>query len=254
MKEQLSAFLTALHFLTCIRFGKGGRNASFPESVVYFPLVGLFLGLVISVVWALLSYFAVPDPARAGVILAVIVILGGGLHLDGFIDSMDALLSGKEREQKLTIMKDSHVGAHGLTAAVVLLILKYSLLQSLPVSDIFLMGLNFSPALLVMPLLGRWAMVLALTCYPYARNRGLGSLFNAGGGRKALIVSTLITMLILGFVLGFAGMVLLLLVYLAAVAWCRWVTGQLGGMTGDTYGALSEIIEVFVLAVIFILI
>lgn len=253
MSNQLGAFLTALQFLTRVRLsGRGDREVSFQASIVYFPLVGLILGLILAATGLVLNHF-VPAVARAGFLLTLEVFLSGGLHLDGFIDTMDGLLSGRERERVLEIMKDSHVGAHGVTAVITLLLLKFSLLFSLPPARLWLGGLPLSPFLLLMPVLSRWAMVPALTCFPYARREGLGSLFGAGQGRRALILATLGTVVLSWLALGYGGLILMALVALAVWWWCRYLKGVLGGLTGDTYGALAELTEVLVLAAVVLL-
>ncbi|CEP68678.1 Cobalamin (vitamin B12) biosynthesis CobS,cobalamin-5-phosphate synthase [Moorella glycerini] len=251
MKGQLNAFLTALQFLTRIRLSYGDNSpAAFQQSVAFFPLVGLLLGIILAGAWQVLSYL-VPATARAGLVLALAVFLSGGLHLDGFIDSMDGLFSGRERERILAIMKDSHVGAHGVTAVVTLLVVKYSLLTALPPGHLWLAGLPLPPLLVLMPVLSRWAMVPALTCFPYARKEGVGTLFQAGRGRRSLSIATLITALLSWLIMGLPGLVYLLLVALVSLGWCGWVRRLLGGLTGDTYGALAEITEVFILAAYF---
>ncbi|NLW06792.1 MAG: adenosylcobinamide-GDP ribazoletransferase [Clostridia bacterium] len=249
MKNQIQAFLVALQFLTRLRFScQANIDVNFNHCVVYFPLVGFLLGLILALGWQGLG-LVVLAPVRAALLLALAVYLSGGLHLDGFIDSMDGLLSGREREQKLAIMKDSYVGAHGVTATIVLLLIKYSLLLSLTDGKVYIVDLSLQPLILLMPVLGRWAMLPAVTCYPYARKQGLGRLFGAGQGFRALVVATVITALICWLVMGPSGLLLLLLTGLLVVAWSNWVKRLLGGLTGDTYGALAEISEVFVLTV-----
>lgn len=246
--KNIDAFLVALKFLTRLPI-KGGGNSpeAWRRSVAYFPLVGLILGIIMAGVWQALVW--VPALPRAGLILALAVFLSGGLHLDGFIDSMDGLLSGRDRERILAIMKDSHVGAHGVTAVVTLLLIKFSLLAVLPPGHLQVAGLALPPALVLMPVLGRWAMVPALTCFPYVRREGLGVLFQAGGGRRNLIYSTFVAALLAWLIMGPAGLFYLFLTALVSLAWCGWIRRLLGGMTGDTYGALAEIAEVFFLAV-----
>ncbi|MBE3581689.1 MAG: adenosylcobinamide-GDP ribazoletransferase [Thermoanaerobacteraceae bacterium] len=247
-----NAFLVALKFLTRIPLKSGDNTGeAWQQSVAYFPLVGLVLGLILAAAWQALSLL-VPDLPRAGLVLALAVFLSGGLHLDGFIDSMDGLFSGRDRERILAIMKDSHVGAHGVTAVVTLLVLKFSLLAALPSGNLRLAGLPLPPPLVLMPVLSRWAMVPALTCFPYARKEGMGSLFQAGRGRRNLFSATLVAALVAWFIMGPAGLFYLLLAALVSLGWCRWVRRLLGGLTGDTYGALAEIVEVFFLAVYYL--
>ncbi|MDN5347345.1 MAG: adenosylcobinamide-GDP ribazoletransferase [Clostridia bacterium] len=245
MRNQLKAFLTALRFLTRLELGEGGRTPEdFHRSLAYFPLIGLLLGLILAACRQILA-FHMPPAVQAGLLLALEVYLTGGLHLDGFMDSIDGLFSGRERERILAIMKDSHVGAHGVTAVIILLLLKFSLFFSLPPQP----GWNLSPLLLIMPVLSRWSVVLALILFPYARSDGMGSLFGAGsrGGRSFLVGATVIALTIVYLVMGLMGLVLAFLVGLLAWYWGTWVCHRIGGLTGDTYGALAEIAEVYVL-------
>ena len=248
MTGMYEAFLAALQFLTRIRLGEREYSpAAWRRGVAFFPFIGLVLGIIIAGAWEVSGYL-VPAAARAGFTLALAVFLSGGLHLDGFIDSMDGFFSGRGRERMLAIMKDSHVGAHGVTAVVTLLVVKYSLITSVPPGKLWLAGLSLPPALVLAPLLSRWAMVPALTLFPYVRREGLGTLFGAGGGRPALGVATAIAILLSWLAAGPAGVVLLFLTGLLTLGWCLRVSRLLGGLTGDTYGALAEITEVFVLA------
>lgn len=247
MKHQFQAFLAALQFLTRLRLSwQANTTQSFRQSILYFPLVGLLLGLILAGFWEL--SFLLPAPVRAVLLLTLAVYFSGGLHLDGFIDSIDGLFSGRERERMLAIMKDSHVGAHGVTAIIILLLLKYSLLISLPFGHLWLFNIRLSPVILLMPVLSRWAVLPAMTCYPYARQEGVGSLFDAGRGHRSLLTATFITGLLSWLAMGATGLLLLFLAGLASIGWSSWVKRMLGGLTGDTYGALIEITEVVVLA------
>ncbi|MDK2820516.1 MAG: adenosylcobinamide-GDP ribazoletransferase [Clostridia bacterium] len=247
MKKQLQAFLTALQFLTRLRISILGDSAdTFQQSITYFPLVGLILGIILAIVWYFLSFIDT-EFLRAALLLALSVFLSGGLHMDGFMDSMDGLFSGRERERILEIMKDSNVGAHGVSAAIILMLLKFTLLLSLPNNYLEFFGLSLSPFILLMPVLGRWAMVPAVTCFPYARKKGIGGLFRTSQGIPIFIIATLVTFLICWFVMGTSGLILLFGVSLLVLVWCNWIKKILGGLTGDTYGALSEITEVFIL-------
>src|SRR5208337_708974 len=96
------------------------------RSGYWFPLIGLLLGVVIGLLWYLLRGFLAP-PVLAALLPGLYVFLTGGLHLDGLMDTVDGVYGGRSREERLAFMKDSHVGAFGVLAAVLILILKYSL-------------------------------------------------------------------------------------------------------------------------------
>lgn len=244
MKKQFFACLAALRFLTRLAPGDWGAPGDFRLSLVYFPVIGLLLGLILAAVRGILAHY-VPAAVQAALLLALEVYLTGGLHLDGFMDSIDGFFSGREREGTLAIMKDSHVGAHAVTAVVILLLLKFSLFLSLPPQT----GWNLSPLLIIMPVLSRWAMVIVLVLFPYIRREGLGNLFGAGSGsgRCCLFAATAITLAASYLLLGPEGLLLVALAGILAWSWGACVRRRIGGLTGDTYGALAEITEVYVL-------
>jgi len=181
-------------------------------------------------------------PARiAGLIIIVIlIILTGGLHLDGLMDTADGIFSGKSRERKLEIMKDSRVGAMGIIAFGTVLVLKIALLGEIPPGD-------KATWLLLMPAAGRWALVFAIYKYPYARKEGgLGSIFDNVDARKLAGASAIFVFAAI-IALGVYGALLALLVYLFARIVSKTIAGVLDGLTGDAYGALCEVTETWTL-------
>lgn len=214
------------------------------QSLSFYPVVGLVLGALLWMfAWAgnLLNLGLAGDMLT----LAALIVACGGLHLDGLMDTADGLFSGKKQSTKLEIMRDSRIGAMGVIALVVTMGLKLSFLNSLPAV--------YKPEILFfMPVAGRWAMVLALTLFPYARpaRDGLGSSF--GGRRKwpQLFAASLIFIGSALYLLGWsAGVVHLLAIALLTFLLGAWFTRVLGGLTGDTYGATCEVVEVGVLLV-----
>jgi adenosylcobinamide-GDP ribazoletransferase len=179
------------------------------------------------------------------------------LHLDGFVDCCDALLGTRSVERRLEILKDSRVGAYGAIGVALLLITRFASLGELGGT-----GPLRVLALVAAPLLGRWGIVFAVTCFPYARQEGLGSLFRrkpvyliaaTAMALALLALITVVTTLVLGNG-GLAGTALLLaqlaaVALLVTVSGCIWSSRRLGGgLTGDTYGAVNELVEVAVLA------
>lgn len=228
--------LVALGFLT--RLPLGGTvydEADFRGSVLWFPVVGLIVGALQGVTaWGAVQVF--PVPVASALALAVAIILSGGLHLDGLMDTADGLASGKPPDEALVIMRDSRVGAHGVTAAVVVLLLQFTAILALASGGHF----QLIAALAAVAMLSRTAMVLAIVLYPYRRAQGLGTCFQMAGRRELFWA--------LGWAAGLAwvllswqGLVLLALAAGFSLAYGRWLVRFLGGLTGDTYGALAEL-------------
>lgn len=230
------------------------------ESVKYFTLIGAVLGicnvLVAACIFLLLPQWGINLSMTVGTFLILLVHIAGtgALHCDGYTDTMDGLLSGRSRERKLEIMKDSHVGAHGVTALILLILGKYSLLAALyaEAGDKEAVYL-FASALFFMPIFGRLAMVIAITCFPYARKFGMGKAFAAYAGKKSLAVAIVVVcffIFIIGSVASYAKIISVgLLVMLFAFVFCHNVTRQIGGVTGDVYGAVTELSEFLTLLV-----
>jgi len=235
----MKTFIVSLQFLTRFSIYRGAYDErAYGRAPLFYPLVGLIMGAL----WLLLYLAAArlfPPPVTAALLTAGMVVFSGGLHLDGFMDTMDGVFSGRPREKMLEIMRDSRVGAFGAIALVVLLLVKYAVLLSLPA--------RLMPRLLpVVPALSRWGMVYAVARFPYARPQGLGRLQVQYTGAKELLLATLQAVAAAALA-GPAGLILFLLALAAAHGLCRALAAQLGGLTGDTYGAVNEILEVVLL-------
>ena len=185
------------------------------------------------------------EPLTAAFLVAVMIVVTRGLHLDGLMDVFDGVFGGFTPERRLEIMRDSRVGAFGVIGAIAVLLLKYGALVSL----LMLPQPGKEWALFLFPTLSRWTMVVLLGAFPYVRTQGLGSPFHGTGIKIATTIagiSALAASVLLG---GFAGLGLFFGV--TVVAWLMgWAIAKtLGGLTGDAYGATNEIIETVVLIV-----
>jgi len=231
----------AFTFLTVVPLGH------LPErppgyAFAYFPLVGLAIGGLLLALHALS-----PAELRPWVLLLAWVIVTGGLHLDGLGDSCDGLLAHTSIERRLSIMKDPRAGSWAVIGLVLALLGKA-------------LALAYAPtwAILVAPLWGRWAMVLAALAFPYGRPDGqsLGAYFREGLGRTQGITATVFAFFSGGLLVlvGLIDPLALLgapLALLLALLGGRWAAQRLGGgLTGDVYGALCELTELLMLVVI----
>lgn len=216
----------------------------FGRSTAVFPLVGLLLGGIIASFNKLLLVF--PPELRASIFVLLTVILTGGMHLDGFMDCIDGIMSGKSRERKLEIMRDSRVGALGAAYGTCLLLLKYSLFLCVIKSH------WTTEILIAVPVFSRWGMSYALTVFPYARSEGLGSLFKIYSGTKELISATVVALAVTFLIAGKSSFLLLAVTAAAVFFTGRKITLVLGGLTGDVYGFINELLEVILLFTAFI--
>ena len=239
----MNSFLVGLQFLTRIRIVRQTvwTAEDFGRSTRFFPLVGLVLGICYALAaWTLISVLGM-RALTAALLLILPLILTGGLHADGFMDTADGVFSGRERERKLEIMKDSRVGSFGVVAFVLLMFLQFALL------------LDMSPPLLVsvffvMPIIGRMAMVLAVSCFPYARADGMGKTFADMADRRTVAIAA-VTTSVLVIPIGLLATLALVIGIVFSLLFCRWMTAILGGVTGDVYGAATVLTETIVLVV-----
>ncbi len=211
----------------------------FGRSTSLFPIVGLLLGSIIALFNKIL--LLLPSELRASIFVLLTVILTGGMHLDGFMDSIDGLMSSKSREKKLEIMRDSRVGALGVAYGACLLLLKYSLFLCVTKSN------WCTEILIIVPVFSRWGMSYAVTVFPYARSEGLGSLFKIYSGTKELVFATIIALAVAYFTVGASGFLLLAITAAVVFFTGKKISFVLGGLTGDVYGFINELLEVFLL-------
>lgn len=221
------------------------EERTFGRSTTFFPLAGLIIGVFLSAILMVSAKFFPPTVVAALLMIGHLIITGG-LHLDGFMDSMDGLFSGRDRERKLEIMKDSRVGANGVMGVFVLLLLKFSLFVHLAAFD------NYSiiAALVVTTTLSRWSMVYAIKFFPYTRKEGLGKLYKLHTGKQEFVWATILTLTIGVILLKLKALILFFVIWLISYFMARKITETIGGMTGDTYGAIMEINEVLLLLTI----
>ncbi|VVN66774.1 adenosylcobinamide-GDP ribazoletransferase [Pseudomonas fluorescens] len=234
-------FWIALQFLSSLPIRLPGmpQPRELGRSLLFYPLVGLLFG---GLLWALNGLLAgTPLLLHAALLLSAWVLLSGGLHLDGLADSADAWLGGfGDRERTLTIMKDPRSGPIAVVTLVLVLLLKFTALLAL-------IEQPYSAALLLAPLLGRSAMLGLFLTTPYVRAGGLGQALADHlprlAGKQVLLLSALVCLLIAGW-----GGVLAVGLAVVIFFWLRQVMlRRLGGTTGDTAGALLELLEVAVL-------
>ena len=208
-----------------------------------FPVAGILVGLIGAIVYGIAHRLGLPPLPAVALSVAATVLATGCLHEDGLADTADGFGGGHTREQKLAIMRDSHIGAYGVCALAMSLVLRVGALASLPDAHAVVWALiaSHTAARATMP-----ALMLLL---PPARSDGLS--FDAGrppgeSAAAAAVIGFLV--LILGLHFGRGLLALIVLAVIAAlVAWLA--KRQIGGQTGDVLGALEQASEIAVLLV-----
>jgi len=233
-------FWIALQFLSSLPV----RLPGMPEprevgrSLLCYPLVGLLFGVLLWLASHLLQGTAAP--LHAALLLALWVLLSGALHLDGLADSADAWLGGfGDRERTLQIMKDPRSGPIAVVTLVLVLLLKFCALW-------VLVERGAGALLVLAPVVGRAAMLGLFLGTPYVRQGGLGQALAEHLPRRAagwVLLGSVLLCLLLGGLRAVWPMAVAIGVFL----WLRRLMCQrLGGATGDTAGALLELLELAV--------
>ncbi|MCF6095379.1 adenosylcobinamide-GDP ribazoletransferase [Microaerobacter geothermalis] len=237
----MKPFLSTLLFLTRLPFPHStDANFAMKASLPFFPIVGLIIGSAVYFADLLLQIFF-PSTIVAALLLIILFFMTGGLHTDGLIDMADGLLSHRSREQMLSIMKDSRVGAMGATVAILYFLLKWSALKEIPAVWRF-------EVLITMPVISRLAMVWAISLWPYARKKGMGSAFKAEG-KWPVFLATLISLVLVYLIWKWTGVLVMGSALLFTFLLASLISRRLGGLTGDIYGGINELIELWVLLV-----
>ena len=236
----------AISFLTILPVidQRPASDDTVAASFAWFPIVGFLIGLALAGEdWLLAHFFA--QVIRSVLIIVSLTVVTGAVHLDGLADTADALGGGRDRERALDILRDSRVGSFGASAIFFDLTLKILALSTLA-------GHRRYSALIVAPMLARWAMLLVATGLPYLRSSGSGATLLSGeisSTRTAVVaVFTLAVMLMLGALrtTALATAAAIAIVFAMRLFYRRW----LGGVTGDLIGACGELVEIAVLVTI----
>ncbi|NMB53093.1 MAG: adenosylcobinamide-GDP ribazoletransferase [Leptolinea sp.] len=211
--------------------GDSGRAA------VWYPLVGLVIGCVVSAGWWVF-HLVFPDWLAAALSLAVWVLITGGLHLDGLADCCDGLPAAASPERRLEIMADPHIGTFGVVGLILVILLKLFALAALPEST-RLFALVFAPTC------SRWLVLLAGR-QPLARTGGMAADFAAGLTNRAILLAALIPLALL-LAGSLPAALSAVLAALAAVGIFAFARSRIGGVTGDVFGLTIELTELVLL-------
>ena len=232
--------VVAFQFLTRIPTPSIAFEAdSLSRATKFFPLVGLGVGSGAVALRKLLGLH-LNRSLVALIVLIYLVLITGCLHEDGLADTADGFGGGQAREQILAIFRDSRIGSYGATALVLSLLARYLLLASLPLE-------HFAAYVISSQVLCRWSPLPLSYFLPPAREQ------DGQGARIAKLTS--LASLIFGSVFGFAVVVIALrrsaavpmLVAILIVGLSGWFySRELGGVTGDCFGATSQLTEIAV--------
>ncbi len=239
----IKPLLIALQFLTRIPvvFIQKPSDLEIARSVLCYPIIGLLIGIVLTVINQ--NLYEVSDFLRAAIVVLAWVVITGALHIDGLADSVDAWVGGLgDKEKTLAIMQDPNCGPMGVVSIVLLILLKFAVVASIPQDNILL--------LIFVPVLARSIILLLFLTTPYAREEGIASEFFVLFLHKANII-VLVGVALLSLAIFQVQAMIVVSIIVLLFAYLRWlIIKRIGGFTGDTAGALIEITEIVALIVL----
>jgi adenosylcobinamide-GDP ribazoletransferase len=243
----MNNLLLAVQFLTIVPLKiKDADAKKMGLSLLYFPAVGLLLGLLLVFLYHILVFLGF-QPWAIGIVLVVsLIMVTGGIHLDGLADTVDALAGGGDRERILQVMRDPHIGTMGVLGLISVLLLKIAFIVSLDAHALLV-------SLSMMCVLSRWSMVFLMFIFPYARQEGKAKVFMQERNKGVFISSLIIALLCAVLLMGPKGMLVFAVVAVCAYGLGDFIKRRIGGITGDTIGGISEVLEVIALFCIFMI-
>lgn len=235
----MSALTSAIQFISILPVGKHGKFD--PKGMVpYFPIVGIILGAMLSAVDYMALYLWTP-PVASVVDVLFLILVTGAFHLDGLGDTADGIFSHRGRERALEIMKDSRVGVMGLTAILCALAVKWGGISGLQA--------NRGLLLILVPAYARASMLFGMRFLPYGRPEGTGHAFFDEPLGLTDFWGLIIPVALSAF-LGWTGLWLNLWFFILTIATVWYYKKQMGCITGDMLGAMSEVTEAFLFLIV----
>ncbi|MEI4768938.1 adenosylcobinamide-GDP ribazoletransferase [Psychrobacillus sp. FJAT-51614] len=238
----MNSLLLALQFFTIIPVHKNLPMEERQISGIYslFPWIGASIGAISCA----LLYFQWGPLMTAFSIVFMGVLLSGGLHLDGFIDTSDAFFSYRDRMKRFEILDDPRVGAFGVMAVVLLIVGKVIIVSEVLAAESF-----HWIFVLLLPLFSRAALVMLFGLTRSAKESGLAYFFKQKMNANAVILATacniFVGLLLIGWMTSWLIAVTFAVVLLVFICFYRnWALKNFGGVTGDLLGACVEITEV----------
>ncbi len=261
MKKYFKGFLMAIGMFTVIPLPRyewddeGGKNI-----MKFYPAIGLIVGIIWYGVFRLLNLLGASIMVTTAITLITPFILTGMLHLDGYMDVCDALLSRRDKEEKLRILKDPHTGAFAVISVVMLFVVNFSALYTVinnSINNNSSINIKISAiGLILIPIISRSLMGYLLLSKESMKGSSLGAFFKQGTGKvdKLILLTCLIISSIVAIViLGIYGLIMSLAMILISTFLVNNATKEFDGMSGDSAGyglVIAETIGLLILSFI----
>ena len=252
----MKRFISILQFMTRIPINiDTGFDEEFHKTITYFPLVGLVLGVLIYII-GLVSGIFFDSFITSIIVTLALVILTGGLHIDGLGDTFDAIYSYRDKERMLEIMKDSRLGTNSLLAIIFLILLKIGFIYSI-------INNNLLWTVIFMPVVARLGVIVMMYKTVTPRENGMGNLFIGKVSTSMFTIAILYTIILM---IGISKLILLastfeammlistiIILFVFNNLFKKHIYKKIDGVTGDILGCTIELGELIYLFCIYLL-
>lgn len=226
-------------------------------SICFFPMVGVVIGAVwLALFYILGTVIGMGTGVSAALLTVVPLIITGGIHFDGYLDTMDARSSYKSSEEKLKIMKDPHVGAFAIIYGIIYMILEYGFMQELYTGYLETAGLHFAALVALGYVYSRSLSGLSVVMLKKAKKDGmLSDTAKASDKRTIFVMSVWILFCIIGMLsIDIRTGICITLIGIIIFVYYRGMAYKVfGGITGDLAGYFLQLCELAILAGVTIL-
>lgn len=246
----MKRFILILQFLTRIPINLDlGFDEDFHKSIVYFPLVGFVIGILLYITG--IVSIQVFDPFIVSILITLAsVVLTGGLHIDGLGDTFDAIYSNRDKDRMLEIMKDSRLGTNSLLAILFLVLMKIGFIYSL-------INSGYLWTVIFMPTVARLGVMVMMYKTVTPRKNGMGNLFIGKASKSMFIIATIYTVVLISSVgkFVFAADYIMIVKIIGSIIYVmifanlfkKHIYKKIDGVTGDILGCTIELSELLFL-------
>src|SRR5665647_543479 len=240
IREYINDFLLFFQFFTRIPINKSLNcdKENFRRGSIFFPVVGLFIGVVQWLVYYILIK-VLPINITSVFVVIIPIVVTGGLHVDGLGDTCDGFFSFKGDKYKIIeIMKDSTVGTYATIAVVFDMLVRYAAVCTV-------IEINLPLILIATPIIARFTVVFISFIGKNAKETGSGNIFIGNIDVKRLVIAAIITISFGTLLIGFnQGIILIVSALLLSFLFNKFCESKITGLTGDTLGANNELVEI----------
>ncbi|MGG7144508.1 adenosylcobinamide-GDP ribazoletransferase [Clostridium nigeriense] len=251
MKNLFNGFIMAISMFTIIPMPyKSWRDEAVRHMMKLYPLVGLVVGLINYCVYRIVDYFNLSIILISAITMVTPFVITGMLHLDGFMDVSDALLSRRDQKEKIRILKDPNTGAFAVISLAILFIIDFAATYTLVENKVNIIGI------IIIPIISRCLMALMLIKKDSMKESSLGSYFKKDTSKidtVILYLFLLVSSISFIIIFNFKAILVPIFMIVSAVLSVNKSTKELGGMSGDSAGyglVIAEVVGILCLCII----